>query len=194
MIKIGISGKANSGKNTLAKLIKKELNANNCQFLAFADPIKKIAHIAFPDIPSKWLYGSSKYRSQIIPEAVKDNVPLTVRQLLIDIGNDFGRRYNPSIWIDKFDLSYRKLVKKNCDALIATDIRFRDEFNYLKKLDFLQIRIIRDEEVKINDVSESNQDQIQDVEFDFLINNNGTKEDLKEAVRQFLNIKYPRLI
>ena len=29
MIKIGISGKANSGKNTLAKLIKKELNANN---------------------------------------------------------------------------------------------------------------------------------------------------------------------
>ena len=65
MIKIAISGKANSGKNTLAKLIKQELkqqSINSCKFLAFADPIKKMSLIAFPDIPKKWLYGSSNYR------------------------------------------------------------------------------------------------------------------------------------
>ena len=105
----------------------------------------------------------------------------------MDLGNDFGRKYDPDIWINKFDHTFQKL---NCQALIATDTRFRREFDYLKKLDFLQIRIIRQQEKQINDVSETNQEQIQDIEFDCLINNSGSKRELKKTVKQFLAIHF----
>src|SRR5271170_6405611 len=101
MYKIAITGKANTGKNTVGKLLVKGLSDQtidyvnlsgpvmgaSSKFIAFADPIKKMARLAFPIIPRKWLYGPSKFRSEVIPGAFKNGVPLTVRQLLIDLGN-----------------------------------------------------------------------------------------------------------
>src|ERR1700686_387420 len=135
MIKISITGKARSGKNTLAKLLVKELHAvwkntnalGSYKFIAFADPIKEMARLAFPKIPRKWLYGSSEYRDEIIPGAFKNGCPLTVRQLLIDLGNDFGRQYQSDIWIYNFDNRFNSLVQKGYDIVIATDCRFRSE-------------------------------------------------------------------
>jgi len=197
MYRIAITGKANTGKNTVAKLLTKGLygiantegwnwSSGKVQFIAFADPIKKMARLAFPQIPRKWLYGSSKYRSQVIPDAFKDGVPLTVRQLLIDLGNDFGRKYNPVLWIDNFDHGLEKLYKNNPKIVVVTDCRFRNEFDHLKNLGFFQIRILRDIHTKIDDVSETNQDGIMDSEFDAIIYNNKTKAHLKAQVDQII--------
>lgn len=192
MYKIAITGKANTGKNTVGKLLVQEIkhhwspNRFSHQFIAFADPLKKMARLAFPQIPRKWFYGSSKFRSEVIPGAFKDGVPLTVRQLLIDLGNDFGRKYQPDIWLRNLDKAFDKLVKKNVPVVVVTDCRFRNEFDHLKSLGFFQIRIVRDTVTKINDASETNQDGIQDSEFDYVIRNNGTKEDLKKIIRQVL--------
>lgn len=193
MYKIAITGKANTGKNTVGKLLVDSLfssKINNTgsynfksQFIAFADPIKEMARLAFPELPRKWLYGSSKYRNEVIPGAFKDDyIPLTVRQLLIDIGNDFGREYKSDIWIWNLKQRLDKLSKKNLDIVVVTDCRFRNEFDYLKQWGFFQIRILRDAHTKINDVSETNQDGISDSEFDAVINNNGTKQQLKSQV------------
>jgi hypothetical protein len=197
MYRIAITGKANTGKNTVGKLLTKGLYdrsnvegwnwpSGKVQFIAFADPLKKMARLAFPEIPRKWLYGSSKYRSQVIPGAFKEGVPLTVRQLLIDLGNDFGRKYKSSIWIDNFDHGLEKLYKKNPKIAVVTDCRFRNEFDHLKNLGFFQIRVLRDAYTKINDVSETNQDGIMDSEFDVVINNSGTKDQLKTQVDQII--------
>jgi hypothetical protein len=192
MYKIALTGKANTGKNTVGKLLIQEIkyhwspNRFSAKFIAFADPIKKMARLAFPVIPRKWLYGSSKYRGQVIPDAFKDGAPLTVRQLLIDLGNDFGRKYKPSIWIDNFNHGLQKLYKKNPKIVVVTDCRFRNEFDHLKNLGFFQIRIVRDTVTKINDSSETNQDGIQDTEFDFVIHNNGTKDNLRKIIQQIL--------
>ena len=194
MFKVAITGKANTGKNTVSKLLVKGLFANYPEdypkeyihFIAFADPLKKMARLAFPQIPRKWLYGSSKYRKQVIPGAFKDGVPLTVRQLLIDLGNDFGRKYNPILWINNFDHALKKLEKKTPAAVIVTDCRFRNEFDHLKGLEFFQIRILRNDHSKINDVSETNQDGILDSEFDVIIDNNKDKVHLKKQVQQIL--------
>src|ERR1039458_1691119 len=112
MFKIAITGKANSGKNTIGKLLVKGLDTLECaangapndfhykkHFIAFADPLKEIARITFPEIPRKWLYGPSKFRAEVIPGAFKEGVPLTVRQLLCDLGNDYGRRYQSDRWV-----------------------------------------------------------------------------------------------
>lgn len=183
MYKLAITGKANTGKNTVAKLIFRELDNPKyslcCQYLAFADPLKEMLRIAYPELPRQWLYGSSKFRASPIPGAFKDGIPYTVRQALIDLGNDFGRARRPTIWLDNFNRRLQKWIKKDYDFIAVTDVRFRNEFDFLKSLGFFQVRVYRDDYVKINDVSETNQDGINDSEFDFVIHNDGSLKDLK---------------
>lgn len=199
MIKIAITGKANSGKNTVGKLLNKGIYLKeqgvegsysgwHCKCIAFADPIKEMIRTAYPEIPRKWLYGPSKFRAKEIPGAFKNGKPLTVRQLLIDLGNDFGRANKPDIWLRNFDRRFEKLIKKgNVPIVIVTDCRFRNEFDHLKSLGFYQIRLLRDAHAKINDVSETNQDGIADHEFNYVIHNNSTLEALENEVKTIVS-------
>lgn len=203
MYKIAICGKANSGKNTIAELFCDAVRGRiseegedvsfgptwfkGIKFLAFADPIKEMIRTAYPEVPRKWLYGSSKFRSKVIPGAFKNGVPLTVRQLLIDLGNDFGRANKPDIWLRNFDHRLAKALKKNPRIVVVTDTRFRNEFDHLKSLGFYQIRLLRDSHLKIDDISETNQDGIADSEFEAVIHNNGTLEELGEKVKKIVS-------
>lgn len=194
MFKVAICGKANSGKNTVAKLIRKSLYAEfvgkrtiSCDYIAFADPIKQIARTMFPDLPEKYLTGSSKFRSELVPGAFKDGVPLTVRQLLIDIGTS-GRAYKESVWLDAFDAAYKKSNDKHKTMVIVTDVRFVNEFAHLKQKGFYNIRLLRDAHLKIDHASETNQDGIKNDEFDFVLDNNGSLKSLKEEVKKIVEI------
>jgi len=189
MYKIAITGKANSGKNTVSRLLFKELKLTTAKYLAFADPIKEMIQTAYPELPREWLYGSSELRKNVIPGAFKNGVPLTVRQLLIDIGN-FGRAYKHDIWLRNFDIRLNtalKLKKKDKpQAIIVTDCRLRNEFDHLKSLGFYQIRLLRNNHAKINDISETNQDDIDDSEFNSVLYNNGTLEELENRVKEIV--------
>lgn len=189
MYKIAISGKANSGKNTVSNLISSELfnTFGKAEFLAFADPIKKMIEIAYPNLPKEYLYGSSNLRSKIIPGAFKNEVPLSVRQLLIDLGNDFGRMYKKDIWISNFDYHFNKLLLQNHNVIV-TDLRFRNEFDHLSKLNFYKIRIIRSSSLVINNESETNQELIKDSEFDCIIDNNCSLDDLSKQVKNICKL------
>jgi hypothetical protein len=196
MIKIAISGKANSGKNTLSKLIIKEIknmstidNISNLisYQVAFADPIKKIAKTMFPQIPKKHLFGPSLLRNEIIFGAFKDLKPLTVRQTLIDIGTS-SRLYNNDIWVENLKNRLEVLsLKDDFSIFIVPDLRFRNEFDFLKKNDFFFIRIKRDCSSNINHESEIGQESILDSEFDHIISNNGTLKNLKEEVIKIIH-------
>lgn len=192
MYKIAITGKANAGKNTVSKLINKELynkfkgkKTIICKYIAFADPIKAMIRCMFPALPEKCLTGSSKFRNEIIPGAFKNNQPLTVRQLLIDLGTEVGRSYKESIWLDAFDHALEKLHKEA--MVIVTDVRFKNEFEHLKSKGFYLIRLVRDDSAVINHVSETNQDSIKDDEFDYIIYNNGSLDDLKLEVQKLVS-------
>lgn len=192
MYKISISGKANSGKDTVSKLIAEglsnKINKKNCvQHIAFADPLKQIIKIMFPYVPEEHLYGPSKFRSEIIPNAFKDSKPLTIRQLLLDLGTEIGRGYNPNIWIDVFKHTLEQSFINKKEIVIVSDNRFRNEFDCLKSLGFYQIRILRDEQLSINHSSETDQVNIKDEEFDFILNNNGTLSDLQVKINQIVN-------
>jgi len=194
MYKIAICGKANSGKNTVGKLIRKSLYTEfvgkktiSCDYIAFADPIKAIVRTMFPDLSEKYLTGSSKFRSEIIPGAFKDGIPLSVRQLLIDIGTS-GRAYKENIWLDAFDAAFKKSIDKQKTLVIVTDVRFVNEFEFLRKKGFYNIRLLRDAHLKIDHASETNQDFIRDDEFDFVLDNNGSIKSLKEQVKKIVQI------
>jgi hypothetical protein len=186
---IAISGQANTGKNTLAKLLINELDEDaymsNVHIMAFADPIKEMAQIMFPKLPSKFLYGSSKYRNEIVPNAWKDGKPLTVRELLIDIGTKLGRGYNDNIWLNNFDARLESNMSNyKYDCIICPDERFPNEFYHLKNKGFYQIRLYRKAAGIINSTTETAQNEIQDSEFDSVIHNDQTLQDLENEVEK----------
>lgn len=196
MYKIFITGKISSGKDTFGKLIRSELSkANNIsktkiKMISFADPIKNMAEIAFPYVAKRCFYGPSKFRTTIIKQAFKNGIPLTVRQVLLDLGNDFGRKYNSELWINNLNHRFHNLVIKNVDGVIVTDCRFINEFNHLKSLGFQSIKLLRDSDIKINDESEIQQDLILDNEYDFIVNNNGSLQDLKLEAQKIIQNLY----
>ena len=89
--------------------------------------------------------------------------------------------------MDAFDHTFAKAQKKNRSLVIVTDVRFRNEFDHLKKLGFYQIRLLRNSHLYSNHISETNQDTIQDSEFDYVLHNNGTLDNLKEEVAKIVS-------
>lgn len=190
MYKIAISGKANTGKNTLSKMIVKMLRAPSdrylsVKYLAFADPIKEMILTMYPTLPRKFLYGSSQFRNEIIPGAFKDGKPLTVRQLLLDLGTEVGRGYKETVWLDNFDYRFQAHQNNRTKIVVVTDTRFRNEFEHLQSKGFYQIRLYRDTgSPTINHRSESDQYTIKDDEFDYVVHNNRSLKDLKKEVSE----------
>lgn len=183
-------GKANTGKNTLARMIVSKLKEDKnllgklVGYFAFADPIKRMIREMFPQLPKKFLYGSSQFRNEIIPNAFKDNKPLTIRQLLIDLGSEVGRKYCNTVWLDNFDHEFIKFSsKRSAKIAVVTDVRFRNEFDHLKNKGFYMIRLYRDTKISnINHISETGQNDIKDEEFDMVLYNNKSLADLKKTV------------
>jgi hypothetical protein len=184
MYKFGICGKANSGKDTVSNIILNYNNLNSVK-LSFADVIKKIGLMMFPDVPKECFFGESSLRNTIIEGAFKDNKPLTVRQLLIDLGTDVGRKYNKDIWINAL-ISDLNRNYSNTDCAVISDVRFQNEFFALKKDNFILIKIIRDNCSNINHISELEQESIPNNLFDHIIYNNGSIEELEENVKNIL--------
>jgi hypothetical protein len=186
MVKIGICGKMNAGKNTVAELLHKEFWHTAEPFeIAFADPIKRMAAIMFPEVDLECWFGSSSLRNTVIPNVVNNNnEPLTCRQVLIDIGTQ-GRKYNYDHWVNLYDIDVKTRVRDD-DTVIALDVRFRNEYDYLRKHNYFLIKLLRDEtntpnELKTN-ATETNQDQIAIHEFDAVIENNGTIDELRDKI------------
>ena len=101
------------------------------------------------------------------------------RKFLQFIGTEWARSINENVWVDI-------VLGKDIEGVgLLSDIRFPNEFNALKNNGWICIKVTRDNidknrvgngdnthssEISIND--------IKDEEWDFIINNNSTLEDL----------------
>jgi deoxynucleotide monophosphate kinase-like protein len=190
-IKIAISGKARAGKNSVAEMFITHSNAvpEQCKIVALADPMKHIVKIMFPEANNDCLFGQSELRSHIISDKYKDKNgnTLTHRQALIDLGA-FGRQYNSNVWIN----CLVEDAKNNKDKLlyIIADVRFINEYTYLRDAGFYMIRVKRPEYTNIDDISEKEQDAIPDKDFNAIINNSGTLDDLSNTVKSLVDVVY----
>lgn len=184
-LRIAISGKARTGKNTVADLIIKHLNLKESEYRirAFADPMKQIIEVMFPNASKECLYGASELRSNVIEDFYRsdDGKLLTYRTALTDIGKK-ARQYNQNIWVYNFHKDL--LAHTHVHAYVASDLRFINEFNYLKEQDFYLIRVLRDGTSVGTDVSETEQEQISDDKFDRVIHNDFSIETLSWEVLQ----------
>jgi hypothetical protein len=198
---LAISGQKGSGKDTASDMfVDKSWPNPNCDNvivkIAFADIIKRQAQEIF-GFTYEQLWGPSELRS--IPDKKTGIIP---RDVLKEFG-DAGRKIYLNVWADytlnaakkiiyekyyyKPDLGYYfpdfERLSYPSVTVIISDLRMRNELEVVKKAGGKTIRIKRGKINKTdNHISESEQLEISDSDFDYIIDNSGTLEDLEIAV------------
>ena len=176
----GISARARSGKDTLANYLQDVFNEKyNRRFklVAFAEALKKMCRENF-DLSIEQLWGNAKE----IPDKKYKKMGLgeywTPREIMQEIG-EFYRKIDYDFWVRTLD---NYIESNKFKDVIITDIRYINECRYVKSKQGFLIKIVRDVDNKIhgsNHESETNLDNYRD--FDLIISNNGTINDLKDA-------------
>ena len=126
------------------------------------------------------------YHSQIIL-----NKPRSKDRKFLQMFGDFCRSDNKDVFVD---LCLEKIKNDSHTNVYISDLRFENEFRKLKDSGFKCIKLIRDTDNSTriangdkNHCSEISLRNIKDEEWDFIIYNNST---LEELYKQLDNIKY----
>ena len=170
MTVVGISGKAESGKTTLANILKKELEERHTRVLLinYGDFVKFIATQYY-----NW-NGEKDERG---------------RALLQHIGTEQGRMMvDENIWVDMV-INTVAVADRDYDIAIVADCRFPNEFSRWadKGKEILKIRIERPEyqnkltQEQNQHASETSMDNYRD--WDLFVCNDGTYENLEEKAK-----------
>ena len=159
-----ISGKQFSGKDTLAKILLKELK--DFKRIGIADAIKLE-------------YGKQK---NLTFDEIEKNKPI-YRNDLINLGN-WGREQSPDYWLKKLS---------EMDKIIIPDIRVLFELEYFKNLGAFTIRVNSSYEnrakrgkiVNENDNTETALDDY--TNWDYVMENNSGIEEFEAQSKELLN-------
>lgn len=167
---IGLVGKARSGKDTAAEAL---VRAFGLEQYAFADPLKEMLEAVFGD---KFREGD---RESPIPWLGK-----SPRYLMQTLGTEWGRDLvHPDLWVLLAD-GYRKAAEAKGTGMVISDVRFRNEADWIMSSGGLLIEILRpDAEQVAEHVSE---DALGGLTLPAQIVNDGTVKELQETVVQFV--------
>jgi hypothetical protein len=179
---IGISGKAGSGKDTVAAYL---VEKHGYFSLAFADPIKAIGREVF-DFTGRELDGDLKE----VPDHRFNKSPRWVMQT---IGTDF-RNIWPLVWVKHLENRIRRHWSSpsfpravGARPLVITDVRFVDEARMLYRLGAKLIRVEREGAGAVNGVpGHVSETELDGSAWDLLIYNEGTVGALWEKVEGWL--------
>ena len=194
---IGINGRMGSGKDTVGEIIQKLCITNGVEephIKKFAGKLKLTASILtgisvekFEDQDFKKTllgpeWGTVKENPLNSIEPFKDvnfNQMMSVRELLQKLGTEAMRNgLHTNVWVNALFADY----KPNTNWLI-TDMRFPNEMEAVTSRNGITIKVNRVLDTKSDHYSEI---ALDNAEFDYTIDNNGTMEELVEKVRSIL--------
>ena len=170
---IGITGRARSGKDTLADYLVKEYGFTR---YAFADPMKDcLAQI--PGWDHRHMHGDLK-------DQVDPYYNVTPRQAMQRFGTECFRTLNPDFWLK---VAERLLAPDNEIPVVISDVRFENEAQFVRRRGLL-IHLRRPQAQA--DAQHQSEQGVFRIADDVLIENNGTVNQLYEDVdRLMIEIK-----
>jgi dephospho-CoA kinase len=199
---IGIAGFLSSGKGTLGDILIQE---HGFKAIAFADAVKDAVAAIFK-WPRELLEGdsiASRYFREKTDEywTSKFGYEVTPRYMMQIMGTEAGRDvFNPNLWVYVVE----KIITEDPDSnYVITDVRFPNELRIIKRMGGHTIRVVRGPEplwfetaakdnlTKTNSMSllypavHRSEYSLCGYEFDCVIENNGTIEDLKTKLHEF---------
>lgn len=205
---IGLGHKKQVGKNTVANII---CDLDNISYNidtvfeqhSFAHKLKQVASILFNVPIENW--EDSDFKNKFLGFD-KDGV-ITPRVILQRIGESLRKGVDENIWVNALlNTSMLKVeeaksnkgiegdsaqeesidrtitVKKKLPNWIITDVRYPNEAEAIKSLGGILIRVDRETGYKDNHISETALDDYDG--WDYIIDNNGTLEDLRNKVEE----------
>lgn len=198
---IGISGKAQAGKDTVCKMI-----VYTIWYYTFSQRLKPFGIDHYKECITYYntLLNNIGYQHTSFAKALKsclsvilnkdldkfENISfknsridwlnnMTVRELLQKFGTAIRNEVCDDFWV--------KVCLKNCtEDCIISDVRFESEAKGIRDINGIIIRINRDGAGAGNHISETALDNYC---FDYIIDNNGTEEDLLLKIKEFCKEK-----
>jgi len=176
---IGLIGKAQSGKDTAADILRRRFLYTP---VPFAAPLKEMALSIDPLIPTGW--DTHVRLSRLIAAAgwdyAKTHYP-EVRRVLQRVGQS-ARDSDPDYWLRPMRTTLNAAEAWNL-PVVVTDVRYRNEADMLRARGFRLVRIVRpgaglDGEAGKHD----SETELDGFAADTLLTNDGTLADLEEAV------------
>jgi len=189
---IGISGYAGSGKDLAANIIRyltdgcddymsfddymHQLFMPKFEVVRFADNLKKCASIILGCSLSE--LEDRRYKESNLGQEWSNNSP---RTLLQKLGADFGRNMiHPDIWVNSTIATY--IPEKDW---IVPDVRFENEADAIKNKGGVLIRLNRITNAD-STVHESESALDNYFKFDYIIDNNGSIDELIKVIKDIL--------
>lgn len=109
----------------------------------------------------------------------------TIRQLLQKFGTEVGRNISPNLWVDALMNDYIEAKSKGYEEdWIVTDVRFKNEAEAIRENGGILIRLNRNTGFNDQHSSETALDDYKN--FDLIIDNNGTLDELIDKVYNFM--------
>ncbi len=160
-MRIAFGYKQRSGKDTCVDYLIKKYGGVK---ISFSEPLYEILH----------------YAQRVCEfEEEKD------RWFLQMVGTDWARNKNPDVWVN---LALRKMKSLGEGVNVYnSDIRFKNELIAMRREGFVCIKINRDVERKMTEhISENELDGVDDKQWDYVIDNDGTVDDLCNKVNEII--------
>lgn len=189
---ISLSGKIGSGKDTVAEIINQITPYHNWETKKFAGKLKVIAEI-LTGIPKIHFEDQEFKKRDMGPEW-----GMTYRELLQKLGTDALRNgLHENVWVNSLFADYQANTvtvgtsefditeKDELPNWIITDCRFPNELNAIKERNGITIKVVRDNAVVSDHPSETALDTY--TNWNYVIDNNGSIEDLKAKVSEILD-------
>lgn len=192
---IGISGKAQSGKDTVCKMI-----AYTIWYYNYSQRLEPFGIAHYKDHTyaiwgTDWIHTSfanklkqclsvilntntvDVFESNEFKKSEIDWLGITVRELLQKFGTVIRNEVCNDFWVKACLKDYEK-----GDNWLISDTRFKSEAKGIKDLEGIIVRVNREGAGAGNHISEVDLD---DYQFDYVINNDGDMEDLLFKVKEF---------
>lgn len=173
---IGITGKARSGKDTIAEILFEHYGFTR---IAFADPVK---------LAAQQIFGLSHDQTwdDNLKEVVIPYWDLTPRQMFQKVGDAAKAQFGDGVWMKRWYLGYDML--KDSDDIVVPDCRYDLEASGVRGLGGIIVRVVRPEEGLDGNVGLHSSESGLSLAVDYTINNSGTLDDLRHQVAKIIQL------
>jgi hypothetical protein len=186
MLLIGFGHRARQGKNTAALAVLESCPLETeVRMYAFADALKMEVRTACARAGGQWNLIESWKAEGALPDWVvyEDPKPRTLLQWW---GTDFRRKQDPLYWVKRLD---KKLKDHAPEVALISDVRFRNEVDYIKSRGGFVVECIRTGEPDVHVEEHSSEAELDAFKgWDFYI----TADSAEDCRRQARDI-YRRL-
>jgi hypothetical protein len=178
---VGMIGKAGSGKDTVGDYLVEEFGFFRSSLAA---PLKACIKTMF------MLDHHTVYDREARELPLDDFPDWSVRKLLQFVGTElFRNNFDQDVWVK---LLKRQIRQCDLSRVVVTDVRFPNELNGIKKMeetdnvDVKFIKVIRNGVVGVDVGIKNHESEAHDLIGDFIIENNGTIDDLKRETERIM--------